>query len=140
MNNLIAKGYAERAPEKNVESVNRMWYIPHNSVCHPENPGKIRIVFDCSATCEGKTLNQYLLSGPSPLQLMHVPCGFLINAKLVKEVSFRINAKLVKEELISTLTLEISHFFSPDINMMEKLISIIFSTHKCDNYKFHLSI
>ena len=64
MNNLIAKGYAERAPEKNVKSVNRMWYIPHHGVYHPKKPGKIRIVFDCSATCEGKTLNQYLLSGP----------------------------------------------------------------------------
>ena len=39
-------------------------------------------------------------------------CGFLINAKLVKEASFRTKVKLVKEDLISTLTLEISPFFS----------------------------
>ena len=40
------------------------WYIPHHGIYHPHKPGKIRIVFDCSARYQGKSLNDLLLSGP----------------------------------------------------------------------------
>ena len=41
-----------------------MWYIPHHGVYHKKKPGKIRVVFDCSAVCDGQSLNQQLLQGP----------------------------------------------------------------------------
>lgn len=40
------------------------WYIPHHGVYHPRKPEKIRVVFDCSAKCEGTSLNDHLLTGP----------------------------------------------------------------------------
>lgn len=40
-----------------------VWYIPHQGVYHPNKPGKIRVVFDCSAKYEGTALNDHLLTG-----------------------------------------------------------------------------
>ena len=40
------------------------WYITHHGVYHPKKPNKIRVVFDCSAQYEGKSLNKHLLQGP----------------------------------------------------------------------------
>ena len=41
-----------------------VWYIPHQGVYHPKKPGKIRVVFDCSAKYKGTALNDHLLTGP----------------------------------------------------------------------------
>ena len=41
-----------------------LWYLPHHGVRHPSKPGKVRIVFDCSANFGGACLNNKLLSGP----------------------------------------------------------------------------
>jgi len=43
---------------------NRIWYIPHHGVYHPNKPGKIRVVFDCSCQYLGSSLNKALLQGP----------------------------------------------------------------------------
>ena len=43
------------------------WYLPHHAVLHPQKPGKVRVVFDCSATFNGKSLNQQLRRGPDLL-------------------------------------------------------------------------
>ena len=40
------------------------WYIPHHGIYHPRKPGKIRVVFDCSAKFQAKSLNDLLLKGP----------------------------------------------------------------------------
>lgn len=65
MEDIIASGYAERVPVDEVSSKNKqVWYIPHHGVYHKKKPGKIRVVFDCSAVCEGQSLNQQLLQGP----------------------------------------------------------------------------
>ena len=42
----------------------KAWYIPHHGVYHPHKPGKIRVVFDCSATFKGLSLNSMLHKGP----------------------------------------------------------------------------
>ena len=55
----------------------KSWYIPHHGVYHPQKPDKIRIVFDCSATFMGHSLNKYLLQGPDLTNsLVGVLCRF----------------------------------------------------------------
>ncbi len=64
LNDLVAKGYAERVPEWDLErSDSRVWYIPHHGVYHPTK-GKIQVVFDCGASFQGTSLNAQLLQGP----------------------------------------------------------------------------
>ena len=61
MDNLLVKRYAKQ-PEVVLSGMT--WYIPHHGVYHPSNPDKIRVVFDCSAEFQGKSINRELLSGP----------------------------------------------------------------------------
>ena len=64
MEDIIASGYAERVPLDEVSTKSKqVWYIPHHGVYHTKKPGKIRVVFDCSAVYEGQSLNQQLLQG-----------------------------------------------------------------------------
>ena len=53
MNDMTKKGYAEK-----------IWYLPHHGVYHPQKRDKIRVVFDCSAEYKGEVLNKHLLQGP----------------------------------------------------------------------------
>ena len=63
MENMIKKGYAGKSdPKANQEG--KTWFIPHYGVYHPSKPGKIRIVFYCSAEYDGVSVNKRLLSGP----------------------------------------------------------------------------
>ena len=61
MNDLLEKGYARRCNET---PTGKTWYIPHHAVYHPSVPGKIRVIFDCSAEFEGRSINKELLPGP----------------------------------------------------------------------------
>ena len=64
MQDLIAKGYAVRVPEKELSrSDGRVWYLPHHPVINP-NKDKPRIVFDCAAEHHGTSLNNKVLPGP----------------------------------------------------------------------------
>lgn len=63
MSETITHGDAEKVPENEVHKT-PVWYIPHHGVYHPQKPGKIRVVFDCSAKFEGVSLNEHLLTGP----------------------------------------------------------------------------
>ena len=45
------------------DEVGRTWYLPHHGIYHPQK-SKVRVVFDCSATFEGHSLNDKLLQGP----------------------------------------------------------------------------
>ncbi len=54
-----------------------MWYIPHHGVYHLRKPGKLRVVFDCSAKYHGIALNDTLLTGPDLIKsLVGVLCCF----------------------------------------------------------------
>lgn len=68
----------ERVPrEQRPDDDGKSWYIPHHGVYHPQKPDKIRIVFDCSATFMGHSLNKYLLQGPDLTNsLVGVLCRF----------------------------------------------------------------
>ena len=64
MSDLLSKGYAAEVPKERTVSENeRVWYIPHHGVYHPQK-GKLRVVFDCAASYQGKSLNGELLQGP----------------------------------------------------------------------------
>lgn len=76
MKDIITRGDAERVPE---EALNNQpaWYIPHHGVYHPQKPGKIRVVFDCSARFRDTSLNDHLLTGPELTNtLVGVLCRF----------------------------------------------------------------
>ena len=61
MNEMIANDFCERVPlyDANKQS----WHIPHHGVYHRVKK-KIRVVFDCSAKHNGKSLTDCLLTGP----------------------------------------------------------------------------
>nr|XP_054775363.1 uncharacterized protein LOC129283739 [Lytechinus pictus] len=70
---LIEKGYAEYVPNSSREA-DTFWYIPHHGV---QQPNKLRVVFDCSAQCNGEALNHHLLTGPDLTNnLVGVLCRF----------------------------------------------------------------
>ena len=62
MEDLLQKGYAKKAPAS--ETPGKTWYLPHHAVFHTPKPGKVRVVFDCSAKYRGSSLNDQLLQGP----------------------------------------------------------------------------
>ncbi|KAK3754770.1 hypothetical protein QZH41_007277 [Actinostola sp. cb2023] len=64
--NLLNKGYARKVHKEVLDHSNDMisWYLPHHPVFHPQKPGKVRVVFDCSARYKGTSLNDQLLQGP----------------------------------------------------------------------------
>ena len=59
MKDHLTKGYINLA-----SNVSRRWYLPHHPVLNPKKPEKLRIVLDCAASFEGRSLNDALLSGP----------------------------------------------------------------------------
>lgn len=63
MDDIIARGDAEQVPESEISN-QTTWYIPHHGVYHPQKPGKIHVVFDCSAKFQSTSLNEHLLTGP----------------------------------------------------------------------------
>ena len=54
-----------RAPGTKVDlSDGTVWYIPHHAVINPNKPGKLRVVYDCSAKLNGVSLNNHRMRGP----------------------------------------------------------------------------
>ena len=78
MQDMINKGHAERVPKNSLgRDDGKTWYIPHHGIYHPKKPEKIRVVFDCSATYQGESLNKNLLQGPDLTNtLVGVLCRF----------------------------------------------------------------
>ena len=66
MNDIIGKGYARKVPESSMKiEKGKTWYLPHHGVYHPHKPTRIRVVFDCSCSYKGASLNEELLQGPN---------------------------------------------------------------------------
>lgn len=63
MIDYIDKGYASPVDTKS-DKPGKVWYLPHHPVINPNKPGKVRIVFDCAAKYQGKSLNDNILQGP----------------------------------------------------------------------------
>nr|CAK6928249.1 unnamed protein product [Fasciola hepatica] len=71
-------GYVEKVPV-NTDSKRGIWYLPHHPVVNPEKPNKLRVVFDCAAKFQGKSLNDRLLQGPDwTTTLIDVLCRFRV--------------------------------------------------------------
>ena len=69
MSSMISRGQAQVVdPEKDVPK-GWKWFIPHHGVYHPKTR-KFRIVMDCSAQHEGRSLNAELLQGPDTTNLL----------------------------------------------------------------------
>ncbi|GBP34195.1 hypothetical protein EVAR_30748_1 [Eumeta japonica] len=62
---LIENGYTRRI--ENRAQVRDCFFLPHFAVTNPNKPNKIRVVFDAATRFEGKSLNDYLISGPDLL-------------------------------------------------------------------------
>ena len=62
MEEIISKEYAREA--KTNPPDRRTWYLPRHSIYHPHKPNKLRVVFDCSAELNGRSINKELLPGP----------------------------------------------------------------------------
>ena len=61
----LDKGYIEIVPESDMESnPGRTWYLPHRHVINEKKPGKLRVVYDCSSSYGGKSLNDRIFQGP----------------------------------------------------------------------------
>ena len=63
MADIIEKGYARKVPA-DFQKSSVKWFIPHHGVYHPHKPGKIPVVFYCSAKYRGMSPNDQLLKGP----------------------------------------------------------------------------
>lgn len=73
----VLKDCAERCEGDVASKMGRVNYVPHHGIYHPKKPGKIRVVFDCSARYAGTSLNQNLLQGPDLTNsLVGVLCRF----------------------------------------------------------------
>ena len=62
MKEIISKGYAIET--KTNPHDGRTWYLPHHGVYHPCKPSKLRVVLDCIAKLNGRSINKELLPGP----------------------------------------------------------------------------
>lgn len=76
MQDIITRGDAEKVPVEELDN-QPVWYIPHHGVYHPQKPGKICVVFDCSARFQDTALNDHLLTRPELTNtLVGVLCRF----------------------------------------------------------------
>lgn len=61
MQDVITKGYAKKVIPKDLHrNDGKLWYIPHHGVYHKRKK-TIRVVFDCTSSYKGTSLNNELL-------------------------------------------------------------------------------
>lgn len=66
----VRKDYAEKVNERDLVDNGKVWYLPHFGVRNPNKPGKFRLVFDAAAKISGRSLNDFLLTGPDYYPLL----------------------------------------------------------------------
>ncbi|XP_070134412.1 uncharacterized protein [Drosophila bipectinata] len=66
MDDYVKKGYARRLEPQEAQRFQegKLWYLPHFGVENPNQPGKVRLVFDAAAMVNGVSLNSALMKGP----------------------------------------------------------------------------
>ena len=62
MDDLVVNGFSRKATSSSTDGSN--WYLPHHGVYHSCKPGKITVVFDCSAEFHGTSVDKELVLGP----------------------------------------------------------------------------
>ena len=76
---MRSSGFAQKTGK--ARDNDQTWYLPHHGVYHPAKPGKIRVVFDCSARFQGISFNNNLLQGPDFTNtLLGVLCRFRLES------------------------------------------------------------
>ena len=86
---LLAKEYAESVPGDETVDGDRIWYLPHQQVVSDKKPGKLRLVFDCTAKYREDSLNDKVLQGPDlnnklasvVLRFREHSCAFMANVE-----------------------------------------------------------
>ena len=77
MSDIISPGHAKKVPVEEVLTKNgQVWYISHHGMYHPKEPGKIRVVFNCSREFAGESLKRHLLLPDLTNNLIGVLCRF----------------------------------------------------------------
>ena len=76
MKRIFDRSHASYIPKEQLQTTpDQVWYLSHFDVHHPKKPEQIRVVFDCSAAFDNKSLNKLLLQGPD---LMNSLIGVLM--------------------------------------------------------------
>ncbi|GBP67850.1 hypothetical protein EVAR_86676_1 [Eumeta japonica] len=101
INNLLKNGYAEPAPNQSTSE--RLWYLPHFAVTHPQKK-KVRLVFDAAARTNGKCLNDALLTGPDLIRsllgvLVRFRQGRVAVSADIKEMFLRVKIRKDRDSL-----------------------------------------
>ena len=79
INTYVTKNNARIVPQEKPEGKRNMtWYLPQHPVVNVHKPEKVRVVFDCVAWYNGRSLNDALMSEPP---LMTTLVGVLIRSR-----------------------------------------------------------
>ncbi|XP_055922260.1 uncharacterized protein LOC129953275 [Eupeodes corollae] len=80
IDNLLIKGYASKLNVVKVATSNNpVWYLPIFVTQNPNKPNRVRLVWDAAAKSNGRSLNDFLLTGPDLLtSLVEVLLAFRI--------------------------------------------------------------
>ena len=101
---LLDQGYARKCDPSSKVIEGKTWYLPHHGV-YQEIKKKIRMVFDCSATYQGHSLNNELLQGPDLTnQLVGVLLRFRMhNVPIMADIEAMFHQVRIPEEQRSFL-------------------------------------
>ena len=66
MDDLVANAFSRKTTSPSID--NSTWYLPHHGVYHPYKPGKIRVVFVCSAEFQVTSLKKKTTFRTRPYQ------------------------------------------------------------------------
>ena len=67
--NDVEKGYIKKLDKEEIEATlsNKVNYLTHHPVRNPKKPGKVRRVYNAAAKFDGKSLNDFIYTGPDLL-------------------------------------------------------------------------